>query len=252
MNTQVQTNGFYDDIEALKPNNASEKIEVIVLSEEQKSEEQKNEARVKFLENFPSCVIQSFHDSDKNDRSLARIFEYDLDTITNLQSRGAGVYCATNPTVKGKRKKDSLKHISALMLDLDVSKEKDKKPKEEIEKLKSELTEKIKHNVADEPHFIIETKNGLQAIWLFEEFKEYESINEANEIYKSVVKGMGNLIGTQSEGDSVTRVFRLPYTKHLKTKADPFEIKIMEDNSKLPRYDFYERIWSKAQIDQIH
>jgi len=212
-------------------------------------EEHKNEARLKFLENLSDCLIQAFDDSGQ-DGSLARTFEYDFDTILNLQSKGAGVYSAINPTSEGKRDIQHLKHISALVLDLDVCKEKDNLSKTEIEKLKLELIKNLKSKIPYPPHYIIESKNGIQPIWLFEVFKDYTSNEEANRIYRSVVEGMGKQIGTNSEGDNVIRVFRLPYTNHLKTKSDPFEIKIIEDNSKLERYRFADFIKEYGEMSK--
>lgn len=212
-----------------------------------------------FLRQFPQCQLQSFYDlkildeSPKNDpeiirkqKLLAHVFPYDFDRIVELQKQGAGVYVAINPTTEGVRDIEHLDGISGLMLDQDVCKEHEKLSPEAIKSRKEILLLQIE-KIEERPHYIDETKNGYQIIYLFEKFTAYESPKQANELYKAVVKGMGKVTGTCSEGDNVIRIFRLPYTQHLKNPANPFTVTILEDNSDMPRYQFADFIKKYAE-----
>jgi hypothetical protein len=195
----------------------------------------------KFLEYFPDCLLQSFDDvmidgKKREDGKLADVFPYKRGKIETLQDRGAGIYFSVNPTTNGTRGIEHLKNISALGMDLDVGKEKENLTAEERTERKKILLEKIER-FEDTPHFVLESKNGYQPVWLFESFLDYKTTNDANTIYKELIEGLEGHI-SKSEGDFVVRVLRLPHTKHLKTFDDPFEITIAIDNSTLPRYDF--------------
>lgn len=191
-----------------------------------------------FLKLFPECKIQTFDDTKSSKKHLARILTtYNREEIQNLQNEGAGVYFAINPTTNKERSIEHLKHISALGLDLDVCKNKDVMSTEEKTLAKNKLIDSL-NQLEDKPHLIIHTKNGIQPVWLFNEFKEYKSNDIANEFYRDVVEGLTTLIGHKSEGDSVIRVLRLPFTKHLKTKDDPFEISMSDIRDLNKKYDF--------------
>jgi P4 family phage/plasmid primase-like protien len=195
-----------------------------------------------FLQHFPNSFIQTFDDvavdgKKRGDKSLAQIFQFNEGRINKLQEKGAGAYFAINPTINNQRNIQSLKHISALGLDLDVAKERHNKNKQEILNLKSAVSDKL-HELKTPPHFILTTKNGLQPIWLFESFTDYKDTKEANEFYKLVVKDLEGEIGHTSEGDSVIRVLRLPKTKHLKTFDKPFNIEVLEIIDPKEKYIF--------------
>ncbi len=194
-----------------------------------------------FLKFFPNSLIQSMDDVIENGKkrcnaSLAQIFSYDKLRIADLQDDGAAICFCINPTTEGKRTISNLKEISALGLDLDVCKENEltiEKAQEKKEKMHQALK-----NFENPPNFIIETKNGLQPIWIFDPFREYSTTDEANKLYLSVVKGLCDKISHKSEGDSVIRTLRLPGTLHQKNLKQPFEINIIYENVSNPWYDF--------------
>lgn len=192
----------------------------------------------KFLSFFPSSLVQTFDDlHGRQNPLLARVFPYEWEQVKSFQEQGAGAFFSINPIDGKERTIASLAAIRALVLDLDVGKEKDNKTLSEIVSLKKDLFDRIQR-IKWKPHFIIETKNGFQAIWLFDTYTNYTSNVQANELYKAVARGMGKVIGTLSEGDNVVRVFRLPYTYHLKTPSAPFLVQLFEDNSSLSPYQF--------------
>jgi len=84
-----------------------------------------------FMKLFPECKIQTFDDVEVNgikrsDPKLARVFStYEETLIQKLQEEGAGIYFAVNSTKGMERRIESLKHISAVALDVDVAKEKE-------------------------------------------------------------------------------------------------------------------------------
>lgn len=183
---------------------------------------------------FISLTIQTFDDSKERGRKdLAQIFQYDLDRIGKLNQQGAGIFFPINPQLdQTKRSIENTSHFKAITLDLDVTKESQGLTAEEISNKKLELLGKIK-SLELLPNYVIETKNGLQPVWEFENpllLDTTEKKHKANEYYQRLIHGFAEKTGLKSEGDNLCRVVRLPDTLHQKNPKDPFRIALTELN----------------------
>lgn len=178
-----------------------------------------------FLSFFPESVIQFFDDnaSRKSEMLAETKSNYNEAKIKQKQEQGCGSYFSVNGFSKGKRTKDNLSRFNAVYIDLDISKEKDLNNTEAISNLKTIALKKV-INGPLKPNFIIETKNGLQCLWLIENYyiEEYSQTEEA----------LINYYGADSGAKDVCRVLRLPETYHLKNPADPFLCKLIFENIK--------------------
>ena len=161
---------------------------------------------MEFLKSFSDTVFQVFPDKGTG---YAKVFErYDEAEFKRLNKDGYGIYFTPNG-FKGGRKAENLVSINAVYADLDVAKEGGKGNKQPI--IKALLTDKLV------PNFIIDTKNGVQAIWLIE-----KTTNK--DLCVKVMKGIiewSKKFGCM--GDKVydlTRVLRLPDYYHM--KGEPY------------------------------
>lgn len=183
------------------------------------------------LYNPEDITIQTFDDSDAKRTNLAQIFPYSdrgsKERISELQTKGAGIYFATNPQADGLRRgTEHTKTFQYLSLDLDVGKEKAHSNKEDLENKKQRSLDRLK-SLPVPPYGVVFTKNGLQPVWKFAdpyELKSKEERIKANGEYQGMVRAVTQVLGHKSEGDSICRVIRLPGSLHLKTPADPYKI----------------------------
>ena len=181
--------------------------------------------------------LQSFTDSNPKPQpdSLAQIFPHSFAKVKQLTKQGAGVFWCVNPQAKGKRGIQHTVKWCTVGMDLDVAKETDGVNQEEISKQKQTVLDSLSA-LEFVPTGIIETKNGLQPYWLFDEpqiLTSQEARTEANEVYKQVIKGLEAALGYHSEGDSISRVFRLEGSLHQKNPDDTFEIKAIGGSGQL-------------------
>lgn len=186
------------------------------------------------IDNFQGFTIQTFDDQKrKNKGYLTKIFLYDPAKIKKLNSKGAGIYFVPNPQIDpNKRSIENTRALKYLLLDLDVSKEKQRINQDDIKKRKTELFNKLK-SLTIPPNHIIETKNGLQPLWELVKNISLTSIEERikmNEQYKSIIAGFSTKTGLDSEGDNLCRLLRYPGAYHLKNPDEPFLITITKLN----------------------
>jgi len=172
----------------------------------------------KFTKHFQESVYQTFKDNN-NAGGYAKVFEeFDEAEFKKLNKQGCGIYFTPN-FFKGGRSIENLVSLNAVYADLDIAKEGDHK---ERERLKSELKQAL---VSDRlaPNFIIETKNGLQPLWLIEPSKNIK-------LYQKVIKGIIEWSKQYGcAGDKVydvTRVLRMPEYYHM--KGEPYLCKVFE------------------------
>lgn len=175
-----------------------------------------------FLSFFPGYVIQFFDDTKENMMLAKTIPAFDPDYIARKQSQNCGTYFSPNGFTGGRRLIRNLKQINAVFIDADVSKEKEKLSAESIDKLKPAALQSIK-DFPLTPHFVIETKNGFQPIWLVENF-------DSNS-FTEVVKYLVNIFKADPGRMDVAGVLRLPNYRHLKNPKKPFLCKLVVDNS---------------------
>lgn len=192
-----------------------------------------------------TLTIQSFDDDKKrNSKSLAQIFPCNAtgskERIKELQSKGAGIFFAVNPQEDGlTRGIDHTTQLVRLALDLDVCKEVEGLTEEDRLQRKREVGKKLK-GLSIPPGDVIITKNGLQPVWTFNNPRELKTIierREANELYRSMVLGVCEKLRLNSEGDNISRVLRLPGSKHQKSSNDAFTIEIKPFSDHNPRIE---------------
>lgn len=205
---------------------------------------------MKFLENFPNCVFQTFKDRESAE-GYAKVFtEYDEKLFKELNAKGCGIYFTPNG-FKGERKKEKLIRLNAVYADLDVAKEGDNT--QNVLELKQGLLRAFSDKIV--PNFVIDTKNGLQPLWLIDDAKIND---ETQALYVKVILGIiewSKQFG--SKGDQVkdvTRVLRLPEYNHM--KSEPYLCTVsrlsnmknsLEDLAEAFPYE--EKIQPKIQIE---
>ena len=198
-----------------------------------------------FLKNFPQSVIQYFDDS-KSKTSLARTKpELDIDYALSKQAEGCGVYFTPNSFTGGRRISENLTSINAVFIDLDVAKERHHLTQEDILAKKSNA-EILLEAFDLKPHFVIETKNGLQVIWLVEQF----SVAQFDETVNFLIAKFNADKGRKG----VTGVLRLPGFKHLKDPEHPFSCELIKTHQEMPRYtpeNFYKIIDFQAYLQDL-
>lgn len=170
---------------------------------------------MKFLDYFPQSVFQTFKDNDKAN-GYAKVFEkYDEVEFKKLNSQGCGVYFTPN-ACKGGRKEENLIKLWCVFGDLDVAKEGDGSAdilNKKMRLMRGLMSDKLV------PNFVIDTKNGLQPLWLI------EPLEPTQENKDSFVKAVQGIIewskGWGAKGDQVkdlVRVLRLPNYYHMKSE----------------------------------
>lgn len=224
-----------------------------------------------FLKSFEGTVFQVFRDNPKA-IGFPQVFEtFDEQRFKVLNDGGCGIYFTPN-ACKGGRKEENLVRINAVYADIDVAKEGDNMAVESIKEKKEFIIDKLEYTYAP-PNFIIDTKNGLQAIWLV---LEEELTTESKKKFKTIIEGIIHFTeGVGSKGDQVkdlTRVLRLPGFYHM--KGDPYlctsrelhldrfkmddllEIfplpKVEEQKPELPKSPFkpFQKPYQKGLVDQ--
>lgn len=189
----------------------------------------KVESVVDFLKDFDKSVFQVFKDN-KTSNVFPKIYlEYNEKEFRQLNKQGAGIYFTAN-FFEGGRKEKNLIGLNSIFGDLDVAKEGDGSTQKERDKQKRKITNAL--NGICKPHYIIDTKNGIQVLYLIECGKEEEDIKKFRLVENGLIK-VGKSIG--AKGDKVkdiTRVLRLPYFNHMKDMNNPYMVNAFKLNIK--------------------
>jgi archaellum biogenesis ATPase FlaH len=186
-----------------------------------------------FLPEFPKTIFQVFNDRDPACSKAMYYTSYNEEGFKKLNRQGFGVYFSPNG-FDGRRLKDKLSVINAVYADLDVAKDGDDSTTKQIVEGKIRIVKALLEYFA--PAYIIETKNGVQPIWLLE---NCDVTKENIKLHKRVLKGIiewSKQFG--AKGDNVydiTRVLRLPNYYHMKSK--PYRCRAMSYNS--DRYELW-------------
>ncbi len=178
-----------------------------------------------FLKFFTGSVFQTFKDKEEM-KGWAEVFlKYDEAKFKNMQRLGCGIYFTPN-FCEGGRKGTDLVKLNAVFADLDVTKKEEKMPTEEIKEKKAVLKNALLGDIIS-PNFIIDTKHGLQPLWLLEDI---ELTEESKSDFTLAVKGIiewSKKFGCK--GDKVfdlVHVVRLPGYFHL--KGEPYKCEAEE------------------------
>lgn len=186
-----------------------------------------------FLAHFPSFVLQYLDDSPARDPRKARAAtRLDTAVAERKQREGCGVYFAPN-AFDGRRRLERLLRIRAVYLDLDVAKEREALSVATIEDRKERaLVDLVLAELR--PHAVIETKNGLQPLWLVRTEAE---IGEALALFRRAMRALLLRFGGDPGAKDPTRLLRLPGYLHLKDPADPFRCDLVWNELAAPPHD---------------
>jgi len=166
------------------------------------------------------------------------------------QNQGYGIFYSVNGFSNlHSRKQNNLTSLNAVFADVDFPKQIFGKPNEQqLKNFKRDVLEHFAACALDgfAPTFIIETKNGLHALWVFDtplllnqtiDSDNPESNNQepqnASEIssilsrYSNTLNRIINHFHADPGVKDVCRVLRLPNTWHLKDPKSPFLVKIL-------------------------
>lgn len=199
-----------------------------------------------FLTYFPQTVFQFFGDKDKQLPAKTAV-KYDESKFKSLNDKGYGVYFTPQSFPSGKRKSKEPHMLNALYIDLDVTKEGQNLEVDEIIALKTEALNKLQ-SYKSTPHFVVETKNGLQAFWLIE---STEGTKENDDKYISAIEFLIQEFNADPGAKDVARVLRLPGFLHQKDPANPFECKLIYSNIGLSKYNLndFEHITPPTNVE---
>lgn len=193
-------------------------------------------------------TIQTFDDTEQDREELAQIFLYDKARIEKLQKQLAGAFYCINPQENPNvRSIKNTKEWQSLGLDIDVAKEEEHLSGIELELKKKEsfaILEKLK----DPPNYVGITKNGLNAIWLWQEsikLPDTQSRENANYEYQQLIKGFGEKTGIKYDlsGNNIARVFRLPESLHQKDPKNPFKIQFKVINPNKINFESFKELY---------
>lgn len=142
------------------------------------------------------------------------------------------------PTPKTPRFKENLSHIQAFYCDIDVAKE-----GEAVEGKRLIRQKLIASDVP--PTIIVDTKNGLQALWILEEPLEVKRdkaiVDEYVAIQEGIIEYSKTLGAYGDKVKDVTRVLRLPNFNHLKNPKEPYMVTydVVGDRVRWEHMDFF-------------
>ena len=164
------------------------------------------------------CTFQTFDDNaQRKDPKLSRIrhgsLSEHIDQLSEVNRRGAGVFVAVNRTDCKGRKRENIKRVRAVSLDLDGA------PLDPV------LQCKLK------PHLVVETSPG-----------RYQCFWRVKKLPLDKFKGVERSIAKRFDGDPaialLTQCTRLPGFYHRKSK--PFPTRIVRVNEPIfgPEYHF--------------
>ncbi len=198
--------------------------------------ETKQPTSEKFLQHFPGHRIQYFDDTKKSKTAALDIDQFDPTQAKKKQASGCGVYFCPN-ACKDKRRIANLECIQALFGDIDCAKEGENISVEEMESRKDGVLQKL---LACEmyPHVVIETKNGLQAIWLLKPQKPQESIDMFREAEELIILYFNADPGAKDP----TRVLRMPGFLHQKDPHHPFLCQLVLNELSRKAFDLSEAL----------
>lgn len=158
----------------------------------------------------------------------------------SLQKYGYGIFYSVNGfKTPYDRAEADLKTINAFYVDIDYPKQKGVVPTEEqLNAFKRDALESLTDlTLADVgPNYIIETKNGLHAIWSLKRAIDLTKLEpDQRELcltnYRKTIWAIIERLNGDPVAKDANRVLRLPNTWHLKDPAHPFLTKLIHSTS---------------------
>lgn len=124
---------------------------------------------------------------------------------------------------KTPRNERYLTHINFVYGDLDVAKDGDKSPQEDIDAKKLSLQEALETHCC--PNYIMTTRNGLQPLWALENTSVDQS-QLAKRVMCGIIEWSGEHGGKKDNVKDLARVLRLPDYNH--NKQEPYMVELLE------------------------
>lgn len=185
-----------------------------------------------FLIFFPGAFIQYFDDSNKKDAAKGLSTPtFDSAFAKQKQADGCGVFFCPNPCTS-KRRISNLAALRAVIADIDCGKEGDHVTEPEMETRKNATLDDLLSTTL-RPHVVIETKNGLQAIWLINPMEMNE---EALTRFREAEETIIGRFKADGGAKDPTRVLRLPGFLHQKDPKHPFLCRLLINRLKEKPY----------------
>lgn len=174
------------------------------------------------LDYFPQSFIQYVDDgSTRDSRKALSTPHFHPPQAAAKQREGCGVYFAPNAFV-GARRRECLRRIQAVFLDIDAAKENDGQSTEAIERKKvASLIGLLGSSYP--PHLITETKHGLQPLWRVAPL----DVREGLRLFLAAIEALLHHFGGDRAARDPVRVLRLPGFLHLKNPSEPFPCRLV-------------------------
>jgi P4 family phage/plasmid primase-like protien len=156
------------------------------------------------------------------------------------QEQGYGVFYSVNGFQTAyKRTLEALTCLNAAYVDIDYPKAQGKPTEATLDQFKTDTVDAV---MPSEPSFIIETKNGIHALWIFDEpyiiqGKEAKDVTAMLSRYGKLQLGIIDRFQGDPGAKDATRVLRLPNTWHQKDPNDPFLVKLLYASNKTYSFD---------------
>jgi P4 family phage/plasmid primase-like protien len=202
-----------------------------------------------FIRRFPNFLYCLINELEKS--PVDHLFEANNAILRSYQEQGYGVYFsvngfkrlrdATGDLLPPNRTTENLEFVNGHYVDIDCPKDwrdpaktpaidfhtKLRKFKQEAFASLVNLDHPARQILPYIPNLIIETRHGLQAVWLFDEPIELDGATEEKKqaFYASYTENQREIIslfGGDRQASDLVRVIRFPFTWHLKNPQNPF------------------------------
>ncbi len=175
-----------------------------------------------FLGYFPRAFLQYFDDTPARDpRKALSTPHFRPAQAAARQRDGCGVYFSPNAFVGGRRR-ECLRRIQAIFLDIDAGKAGDGQPIDALERRKADALLSLLAS-PHPPHAVTETKHGLQPLWRVAPLE----VPEGLALFRVAIEGLLLRFGADPAARDPVRPIRLPGFLHLKDPADPFLCRLL-------------------------
>lgn len=192
-----------------------------------------------FLSRFHASILCYIPDAESL-KSLPVTHSDVLDL--DKQEQGYGVFYSVNGFKSARsRTVENLLSINAFYVDIDYPKDRPglgKPTPDQLAAFKSDALKDLSALASEDgtrsfvPSFIVETKNGLHALWLFEEPIILDNLPPERrtrllQAYTDVLLALIDRFQGDPQAKDLVRVLRLPNTFHLKDPHSPFRVRLL-------------------------
>jgi hypothetical protein len=174
------------------------------------------------MKHFQNQIYAAIREQGK--KHVLHFQNFDKQKMQSLNGQGYGIYITAN-SFDGKRSKDTLIKLNAVVGDLDVAKDSENVASDELDNRKKELVDTLSHYCP--PSYIVSTKNGIQPWYYIDEDRiDPETINQYVGVMSGLIDISKEMGGLGDETKDVARLWRMP--EYLHQKSAPYLVKGME------------------------